>query len=162
MDAIDWPGIRAASVSLGIRGAARRAASNLSDKEQERFVFRVLKRAQREGWEEHRLAVIPTQPAQALPLSSNVLTGAESAAQEIAQDKLNTRTGLARYASDAAKALRESTGNLKLSRPAKDIADIMSKLWPEQQNSSSAGIHIGVLTGQVAIQYTQPDQGISE
>jgi len=48
--AIDWPGIRATAVDVGVREAARQTAAHLPDDGRERFVFRVLKRPQREGW----------------------------------------------------------------------------------------------------------------
>ncbi len=51
---IDWPGIRANAVTLGIRGSARAAAANLPDNERDRFIERVMKRASREGWEVSR------------------------------------------------------------------------------------------------------------
>ena len=76
---VDWPGIRASAVAVGVREAARRSAAHLPDDERERFVFRVLKRSQREGWvvgaKATRAAPVARQTAG--PMSSNVLTGGD-------------------------------------------------------------------------------------
>ena len=47
---IDWAGLRAAAVAIGIRKAARQAARDLPPDEQERFVQRAMKRCSREKW----------------------------------------------------------------------------------------------------------------
>ena len=47
---IDWAGIRAAAVAIGIRRAARQAARDLLPDEQERFMQRAMKRCSRERW----------------------------------------------------------------------------------------------------------------
>lgn len=47
---IDWAGIRAAAVVMGVRAAARKAASNLPEYQQKRFLNRVMQRCHREGW----------------------------------------------------------------------------------------------------------------
>jgi hypothetical protein len=47
---IDWAGLRAAAVAIGIRKAARHAARDLSPDEQERFIQRAMKRCSREKW----------------------------------------------------------------------------------------------------------------
>jgi hypothetical protein len=41
---IDWPGLRAAAVAIGIRKAARHAARDLPPNEQARFIQRAMKR----------------------------------------------------------------------------------------------------------------------
>lgn len=66
MTDIDWPGIRAAAVTIGVREAARRAATNLPPVEANRFVERVLKRSTREGWIKEK------QAATALPLPRQI------------------------------------------------------------------------------------------
>lgn len=108
---IDWPGIRANAVSLGIRGAARAAAADLPPDEQVRFTERVMKRASREGWEVHRekamasagmsaemSAVSAKLSNHAKPLSANVRNGAESMANTLADDSKATRLAGSRYA----------------------------------------------------------------
>ena len=47
---IDWAGLRAAAVAIGIRPAARQAARDLPPDEQERFVQRAMKRCSRQKW----------------------------------------------------------------------------------------------------------------
>ena len=63
---IDWPGLRAAAVVIGIRAAARNASSHLPLVEQKRFVERVMKRASREKW----LAKAQVPAGVVVPLSS--------------------------------------------------------------------------------------------
>ena len=48
--AVDWSGIRAAAVVMGVRAAARKAADNLPEHQQKRFINRVMQRCHREGW----------------------------------------------------------------------------------------------------------------
>jgi len=47
-EGIDWAGLRAAAVAIGIRQAARQAVRDLPSDEQERFVQRAMKRCSRE------------------------------------------------------------------------------------------------------------------
>lgn len=165
MDVIDWPGIRAAAVSIGIRAAARSAASNLPPVEQERFVFRVLKRAAREGWEDARLAIIPSAPAQALPLSSNILTGSDVLKNQLNEDSNSSKIGFSKAARKAAEHLadQEPAAILKQAQAMLNTAKAAALIHSWQGNQpGSAGIHIGVLTGQVAIQYTGADPTIPE
>src|SRR5215471_9347949 len=49
-DEIDWAGLRAAAVAVGIRQAARQAARDLPLDERERFVQRAMKRCSRQKW----------------------------------------------------------------------------------------------------------------
>ncbi len=98
--AIDWPGIRANAVTLGIRGAARAAAMDLPPDEQTRFVERVMKRASREGWEDKRIAAMSATQApvrtSATQLVRNVRNGAESMANELETLGKASRLSLAR------------------------------------------------------------------
>jgi len=107
---IDWPGIRTAAVTLGIRGAARAAAADLPPDELNRFVERVMKRAQREGWEDQRVAILtgagvsavcPQRPELSThlqkPLSANVRNGAEIAANTDADLSKRSRTAALKY-----------------------------------------------------------------
>ena len=61
LSAIDWPGIRAAAVAIGVREAARQAGSNLPPDELVRFTERVMKRSSREGWltAQAQLTIVP-------------------------------------------------------------------------------------------------------
>lgn len=68
----------------------------------------------------------------------------------ISERKIKTRSRMSKYVSDAAARLEQSKGNLKLSRAAKDIADVAGKVWPEQAGTGTGGININVLTGAAA------------
>lgn len=117
-DEIDWAGIRAASVVVGVREAARQASTHLSTEEQTRFVERVMKRCSREGWivkaDAVRNSVRTMQ--QAIPLSANVRNGAETLQCVLAEDARETRISLSkstrRLAKDAEKALLEQAGDV--------------------------------------------------
>ena len=80
--AIDWSGIRASAVLIGVREAARQAAQDLPYDEQERFVERVMKRSSREGWLVRKaevLSAVVSAPDQyhAKAMSAPVRTGAD-------------------------------------------------------------------------------------
>lgn len=112
---IDWPGIRANAVHMGIRAAARAAGANLPEREQVRLVHRILKRAWREGWEREKQNAIaastehpPTKPA--MPLSAQVHNGKDSALAAIADDVRATRTALAKAARKGADAFADLPG----------------------------------------------------
>jgi hypothetical protein len=98
---IDWPGIRAAAVAIGVRAAARRAGADLPPDEQKRFVDRVMQRSAREKW----LAIRHETPKQGgeKPLSANVSTGFSALASELAQMENETKHGLARAAMNMTK-----------------------------------------------------------
>jgi hypothetical protein len=75
---IDWAGLRAAAVAVGIRKAARQGARDLPPDEQERFLQRAMKRCSREKWlvkaQQDKADAIATNPR---TLSANVRTGAD-------------------------------------------------------------------------------------
>ncbi len=103
--AIDWPGIRAAAVTLGISGAARAAAAHLPEDERERFRERVCKLASREGWATAQAATMtlaPKQQGPAMPLSKNVQNGADAMQSALADDERETRLSLSRSARNLA------------------------------------------------------------
>lgn len=162
MDGIDWPGIRAAAIAVGIREAARQAAASQPPEDQQRLISRILRRSSREEWlTKSQVALSTAVATRPNALSTPVHTGAETVANVIAENKLKTRTGLSKYAADAACKLGASSGNLMLSRPAKDIADILGKVWPEQTGGTST-FNFSLLCDQAAIQVISPDPGVSE
>src|SRR5215472_4143523 len=63
---IDWAGLRAAAVAIGIRAAARQAARDLPPDEQERFIQRAMKRCSREKWlvkaQQHKANAVAISP----------------------------------------------------------------------------------------------------
>jgi len=143
-DQIDWPGIRANAVTMGIRGAARAAAVNLTPEERERFVKRVLKRAEREGWQEAKRAamssaggnvvnVVSKPGAPAIPLSSNVVNGADSVSITLGEMGRDTKLAGMEYAKLVTEHARgmaraeperalEAAGNVKAALQSAAIA----------------------------------------
>jgi len=83
---IDWAGLRAAAVAIGIRPAARQAARNLPPDEKERFVQRAMKRCSREKWlvksqqdKTDAIVMFPTA------LSANVRKGSDVLSEVLAE-----------------------------------------------------------------------------
>lgn len=145
--AIDWAGIRANAVTMGIRPAARAAAANLSPDERERFVFRVLKRAAREKWEEAKAkalqAVAATPTTSEKPLSSKVLNGSESMANSIADDSNAARGALMATVRKGAEHLRDLDGE-EIVEKAKSVQQLaaagnVAGAWT-QEKGSDAGL----------------------
>ncbi len=93
---IDWPGIRAAAVTIGVRKAARQAGRDLPPDEQERLVYRALKRSQREGWVTASEQVKADATPQGKPLSSHVLNGVDLLRETMSEDDRETKLSLSR------------------------------------------------------------------
>src|SRR5262249_28063385 len=91
---IDWAGLRAAAVAIGIRPAARQAARDLPPDEQERFVQRAMKRCSREKWlaksQQDKADALTTSPT---ALSANVRKGSDVLTEVLAEDSRATRLG---------------------------------------------------------------------
>ena len=148
---IDWPGIRAAAVVIGIRAAARNASSDLPPVEQKRFVERVMKRASREKWlakaQVPAGVVVPLSSTPPLatarpralqvrqfaekPMSASVRSGAETLQNKLANDSRDTRLAW----SEAAKKQAEHFA--KLSPTVDHKRAIAAKNW----HSVAAGVH---------------------
>jgi hypothetical protein len=131
---IDWPGLRAAAVAIGIRKAARRAARDLPPEEQERFVQRAMKRCSREKW----LVKCQQDKADAVQMSSsalsaNVRKGADVLADVLATRKHDTKLHLSKYTVEASQEAAEHPDKLKITRQAKEIAQTASEVWPEER-----------------------------
>ena len=159
---IDWPGIRAASVTLGIRGAARFAGKDLPPDELTRFEERVLKRATREGWHKEHKAIIASHAAQALPLSANVLNGSELLSHSLADLGKRTRHALAKATVKAAEYAEEAPGVLTYNSAAnlKSLVGAASTLhgWEAEQGQGGC-LSVDVLTTEGAIRVrTGPSQ----
>jgi hypothetical protein len=109
---IDWPGLRAAAVAIGIRPAAREAAQDLPPHEGERFIQRAMKRCSREKWlvkaQQHKADAAVTSPT---ALSANVRKGADVLSEILAEDSRETRIGLSTAARKAAEALAKMPGS---------------------------------------------------
>jgi hypothetical protein len=109
---IDWAGLRAAAVAIGIRKAARQAARDLPPDEQERFVQRAMKRCSREKWlakaqQDKADAVLTSASA----LSANVRNGADVLSEILAEDSGETRIGLSAAARKAAETFAKMPGS---------------------------------------------------
>jgi hypothetical protein len=109
---IDWAGLRAAAVTIGIRRAARQAAHDLPPDEQERFIQRAMKRCSRQKWlvksqQDKADAVVTSRSA----LSANVRKGADVLSEILAEDSRETRIGLSAAARKAAETLAKMPGS---------------------------------------------------
>ena len=109
---IDWPGLRAAAVAVGIRRVARQAAHDLPPDERERFVQRAIKRCSREKWlakaQQDKADAIVTSPT---ALSANVRKGADVLSEILAEDSRATRIGLSAAARKAAETFANMPGS---------------------------------------------------
>ena len=108
---VDWPGLRAAAVAVGIRKAARQAARDLPPHEQERFIQRAMKRCSRQKW------LVKSQQAKAdavvtsrIALSANVRKGSDVLSELLAEDSRETRIGLSSAARNAAETFAKMPG----------------------------------------------------
>jgi hypothetical protein len=137
-DEIDWAGLRAAAVAIGIRKAARQAARDLPPDEQERFVQRAMKRCSREKWlvksQQDKADAVVTSPN---ALSANVRKRADVLSEILAEHEKETRISLARsarrMAKDAEEArLRDSPYVQKVAQ----VAGIVHK-WNDQEKSGN-------------------------
>jgi hypothetical protein len=83
---IDWAGLRAAAVAVGIRQAARQAVRDLPPDEQERFVQRAMKRCSRQKWlvksQQDKADAVLTSPS---ALSANVRKGSDVLSEVLAE-----------------------------------------------------------------------------
>ena len=109
---IDWAGLRAAAVVIGIRPAARQAARDLSPDEQERFIQRAMKRCSRQKWlvksQQDKADAVVTSPS---ALSANVRNGADVLSEILAEDSRETRIGLSAAARKAAETFAKMPGS---------------------------------------------------
>lgn len=149
---IDWSGIRAAAVTIGVREAGRQASSHLPKEEQNRFVERVMKRSQREGWITHVNSLTAQPNDKEKPLSANVRTGSNAILQHLIQAKDKSRTNLAKYVLNGSKVAARSRSPLSDAGKVKDLAAVMEKVWPEEKQDVHNDLHIGVLAQHANIQ----------
>jgi hypothetical protein len=152
-DEIDWPGIRANAVHVGVREAARQAGADLSPIEQNRFVERVMKRSGREGWIQHLAeakAAAAISPASSLPLSASVRTGADSASIALAEASKETKANLVKAAGNAAKVFASRTGSkvIESAQALRHITAAASTLhgWEEKKDAGLT-LQLGISVG---------------
>jgi hypothetical protein len=142
---IDWPGLRAAAVAIGIRPAARHAARDLPPHEQERFIQRAMKRCSREKWlvqsEQVKTDAVATSPT---ALSANVRKGADVLSEILAEDSRETRIGLSSAARNAAETFAKMPGSkvIKHAQAHRHITASSSQLhgWDEAEARGKQGI----------------------
>ena len=105
---VDWPGLRAAAVAVGIRKAARQAARDLPPVEQERFVQRAMKRCSREKWlvkaRQDKADAAATCPT---ALSGTVRTRADALANALTDESCAIRMNVASALCEAAEHFAE-------------------------------------------------------
>ena len=144
---IDWAGLRAAAVAIGIRKAARQAARDLPPHEQERFVQRAMKRCSREKWlvksqHDKAEAILTSSTA----LSANVRNGADVLADVLATRKGETKLHLSKYALAASQEAAEHLQKLKITRQVKEIAQTAKEIWPdERENVFQTLVNVNIL-----------------
>lgn len=149
---IDWPGIRAAAVTIGVREAARQAAADMPENERKTFIERVMKRSSREGWivrKTELLSAPRTVPENTA--SAPVRSGADSIAQALADDNSATKTGFSRAARTVAEAAAsyDAPKVLENSRALRDVATIAGQVhgWNEREGDDRrVMINIGILS----------------
>jgi hypothetical protein len=141
---IDWSGIRANAVTMGIRAAARAAAVNLPPDEANRLVKRALKRAEREGWVKAKeKAMSSVVVVNEKTLSSNVVNGADSMAIELAENSKQSRTSLGKAVVKAAKTFEDMPGPeiIEKGQQLRNVAASGSQVFGwEDRKAADAGL----------------------
>jgi hypothetical protein len=147
MPQIDWSGLRAAAVAVGIRKAARQAARDLPPDEQERFIQRAMKRCSREKWlvksEQAKADAVATSPA---ALSATVRTGFDVLSEILAEDSRETRIGLSAAARKAAETFRKMPGGsvIKHAQAHRHVTASSSQLhgWDDKGNAVPFSLNV--------------------
>lgn len=141
---IDWSGIRAAALVIGVREAARQAGRDLPSDEQNRFVERVMKRSSREHWLD--VLQLPAKQREAgppaKPQSAIVRNGSDSLAGKLREDNESTRLDLSKATRNASKSLAELPGSMVLVR-SEDLRRVVSSAaqihaWDNEQPGNGA------------------------
>jgi hypothetical protein len=131
---IDWAGLRAAAVAVGIRPAARQAARDLPPDEQERFIQRAMKRCSRQKWlvksQQDKADAVVTSPS---ALSANVRKGADVLSELLADNSKRSKIGFSKASVKAAEHFAEL--------PAKELADKDTAQAMKHHVSSAAITH---------------------
>jgi hypothetical protein len=147
---VDWAGLRAATVAIGIRKAARQAARDLPPDEQERFIQRAMKRCSREKWlaksRQVKADAIIASPA---ALSANVRKGSDVLSEILEEDSRETRIGLSAAARRAADTLAKMPGSkvIKHVQAHRHLTASASRLyrWDGKDNPIPFSLNMNVL-----------------
>jgi hypothetical protein len=144
---IDWAGLRAAAVAIGIRQAARQAAQDLPPDEQERFIQRAMKRCSRQKWlvksQQDKTDAVVTSPT---ALSANVRKGSDVLSEVLAEDSRATRIGLSAAARKAAETLAKMPGSkvIKHAQAHRHVTASSSVLhsWDDKGNAIPFSLNV--------------------
>ena len=144
---IDWPGLRAAAVAVGVREAARQAARDLPPDERERFIQRAMKRCSRQKWlvksEQVKVDALTTSPT---ALSANVRKGSDVLSEILAEDSRETRIGLSAAARNAAETFAKMPGSkvIKHAQAHRHITASSSQLhgWDDEGNAIPISLNV--------------------
>lgn len=153
---IDWPGLRAAAVAVGIRKAARQAARDLPSDERERFVQRAMKRCSREKWlvkaERDKADAVATSRS---ALSANVRKGADVLSEILEEDSRETRISLSAAARKATESFAKMPGSkvIRHAQAHRHVTASSSVLhgWDTRFQSESFNLNVLNLGGVVSI-----------
>jgi hypothetical protein len=144
---IDWAGLRAAAIAVGIRQAARQAARDLPSDEQERFVQRAMKRCSREKWlikcQQDKADAAITSPT---ALSANVRRGSDVLSEILTEDSRETRIGRSAAARKAAETLAKMPGSkvIKHAQAHRHVTASSSLLhgWDDKGNAAPFTLNV--------------------
>lgn len=145
---IDWTGLKVAAIALGnVQDAARRAAINLPPVERQRFIERVNKRSQREGWMRQVKAITSTTTLthNEKPLSNQVQNGQNAYVNALHGQKQRSRALLAKYVVNASKVAARSRKPLEDAPLVDKVANVHAKVWPEEKQQSGFVLNLGIL-----------------
>ena len=136
-DGIDWEGIRAAAVAVGVIEAARQTAAPLPEPARTRLVERIRKRAFRQHWlDSAQQAVsvarqsVPVDMSQSVP--GTPLSGADAVAVSVAESRGRSQVAISRAISKRAEHVAD--------QPAERIAALeLSHLATAHQRMHGGG-----------------------
>jgi hypothetical protein len=133
-----WEQIKTAyAAGIGLREIARKM--NIPE-------GTVLAHAKRHGWTQQ----IQVATGQLAVVQSDAITPVQSVPQSLAailaERKDRTRLGLSKYAAEAAEQAAEHQDKLAITHKAKDLSDIHSKLYPQDQNKEEI-LNLNLLIG---------------
>jgi hypothetical protein len=157
-DDIDWAGLRAAAVAIGIRKAARQAAGDLPPDEQERFIQRAMKRCSRQKWlvkaQQDKADAVATSSR---ALSANVRKGSDVLSEILEEDSRETRLGLSAAARKAAETLAKMPGSkiIKHAQAHRHVTASSRVLhgWDDKGNPIPFSLNVLNLGGDIDVKF---------
>lgn len=144
---VDWSGIRAAAVVVGVREAARQAGISENT---------VMARARREDWLPAAASARAAPPTTAHAISvtdlhANARNGAEILCEVLAESNRETRLSLAKYAERVSKHVERMADDapdsaLQSSGHVRNVADIANKVHGWQSEGVAVGVQVNLGT----------------